>query len=150
MTKAEIRAATPADLPALLDLYRHLHPTEAPPDLATARASFDRLTALPGSAILLALTSAPPVASVTLAVLPNLTRGGAPYGLIENVVTHSDHRRQGLATQLLHHATTTARSMGCYKIMLMTGSTRPSTLAFYRNAGFEQTKTGFQVRLSPP
>ena len=34
----------------------------------------------------------------------------------------------------------------CYKVMLMTGSKKSSTLAFYEAAGFEQSKTGFQVR----
>jgi hypothetical protein len=33
--------------------------------------------------------------------------------------------------------------------MLMTGSKKPSTLAFYASAGFEQSKTGFQVRRLP-
>lgn len=150
MTAPELRAATVTDLPALLGLYQHLHPGEAPPAPAAAHRIFNRLQTYPGSAIFLALTQSLPVASVTLVIVPNLTRGGAPYGLIENVVTHSDHRRQGLATQLLRHATATARAHGYYKIMLMTGSTRPSTLAFYRNAGFDQSKTGFQIRLSPP
>jgi hypothetical protein len=35
-------------------------------------------------------------------------------------------------------------------VMLMTGSKRPSTLAFYASAGFEQSKTGFQVRHLAP
>jgi hypothetical protein len=30
--------------------------------------------------------------------------------------------------------------------MLLTGSENPATHAFYRAAGFEQSKTGFQVR----
>jgi hypothetical protein len=30
--------------------------------------------------------------------------------------------------------------------MLMTGSKEAATLEFYRRAGFEQTKTGFQKR----
>lgn len=34
--------------------------------------------------------------------------------------------------------------------MLMTGSKNPATLAFYERAGFEQTKTGFQIRRHPP
>jgi len=31
----------------------------------------------------------------------------------------------------------------------MTGSQKPSTLAFYEAAGFEQSKTGFQARRLP-
>jgi hypothetical protein len=37
-----------------------------------------------------------------------------------------------------------------YKVMLMTGSKRPSALAFHASAGFEQNKTGFQVRRLVP
>ena len=43
-----------------------------------------------------------------------------------------------------------AWAAGCYKVMLMTGSQRDSTLGFYRAAGFEQSKTGFQIRRLPP
>lgn len=37
----------------------------------------------------------------------------------------------------------------CYKVMLLTGSTNPATLKFYREVGFEQNKTGFQIRQVP-
>jgi hypothetical protein len=30
--------------------------------------------------------------------------------------------------------------------MLLTGSKNPATLSFYEGAGFEQSKTGFQIR----
>ena len=89
------------------------------------------------------------IASCTLIVIPNLTRGGQPYGLIENVVTHADHRRRGYGKQLLQSAVTAAWDADCYKVMLMTGSKKTATLAFYASAGFEQNKTGFQVRRLP-
>ena len=82
-------------------------------------------------------------------VVPNLTRSGRPYGLIENVVTHADHRVRGYGKQLLQAAITAAWDADCYKVMLMTGSKEPSTLAFYASAGFEQSKTRFQVRRLP-
>ena len=89
------------------------------------------------------------VASCTLIVIPNLTRGGQSYGLIENVVTHAAHRGRGFGKQLLEAAVAAAWQAKCYKVMLMTGSKKPSTLAFYTAAGFEQNKTGFQVRRRP-
>lgn len=89
------------------------------------------------------------LASSTLVFIPNLTCGGKPYGLIENVVTHADDRRRGLGHQVLHFATKQAWDLGCYKVMLLTGADRPDNHAFYAAAGFEQSKTGFQMRRHP-
>ena len=141
-----IRAALPSDLEGLLNLYPHLNPSDEPisRDLATAR--LDAINQIPGSTVLLGLLHDGLVASCTLIVIPNLTNGGKPYGLIENVVTHAGYRGRGYGTSILHAAAKAAWDAGCYKVMLMTGSKQPSTLKFYENAGFEQTKTGFQMR----
>ena len=141
-----IRAAHAADLEGLAALYPHLNPSDEPisRDLATAR--LDAINQIPGSTVLLGLLHDELVASCTLIVIPNLTNGGKPYGLIENVVTDARHRGQGYGTRLLRAAVAAAWEAGCYKVMLMTGSKQPSTLKFYENAGFEQSKTGFQMR----
>jgi GNAT superfamily N-acetyltransferase len=141
-----IRAALPSDLEGLLKLYPQLNPSDEPisRDLATAR--LDAINQIPGSTVLLGLLHDELVASCTLIVIPNLTNGGKPYGLIENVVTHAGYRGQGYGTSILHAAAKAAWDAGCYKVMLLTGSKQPSTLKFYENAGFEQTKTGFQMR----
>ena len=141
-----IRAAHAADLEGLAALYPHLNPSDEPisRDLATAR--LDAINQIPGSTVLLGLLHDELVASCTLIVIPNLTNGGKPYGLIENVVTHAGYRGRGYGTSILHAAAKAAWDAGCYKVMLMTGSKQPSTLKFYENAGFEPTKTGFQMR----
>ena len=141
-----IRAALPSDLEGLAALYPHLNPSDEPisRDLATAR--LDAINQIPGSTVLLGLLHDELVASCTLIVIPNLTNGGKPYGLIENVVTHAGYRGRGYGTRILHAAAKAAWDAGCYKVMLMTGSKQPSTLKFYENAGFEQSKTGFQMR----
>ena len=88
------------------------------------------------------------VASCACVVVPNLTRGGRPYALVENVVTHRDHRRRGLASACVARAVRIAAEAGCYKVMLLTGAKDEGTLAFYRRCGFDdREKTAFILRL---
>jgi GNAT superfamily N-acetyltransferase len=144
-----IRPAAQDDLPALLALYRHLNADdpEIPTDIATER--FAAISAQPGMTVLIGVSGATLTSSVTLVVVPNLTRGGTPYAVIENVVTHADHRKRGHARALIRHAFASAWQQGCYKVMLLTGSKEPATLAFYEGCGFTQDKTGFQIRRPP-
>ncbi len=144
-----IRAALPSDLEGLAALYPHLNPSDEPISRDLAASQLDAIKQIPGSGILLGLLDDQLVASCTLIVIPNLTRGGKPYALIENVVTDARYRGRGYGTTILHAATEAAWNAGCYKVMLLTGSKQPSTLRFYENAGFEQTKTGFQMRRIP-
>lgn len=84
------------------------------------------------------------ISSVTLIVIPNLTRGAKSYAIIENVVTHTDYRNKGYARMLMQEASRIAEVSGCYKIMLLTGSKKESTLRFYENCGFNsKDKTAF-------
>jgi GNAT superfamily N-acetyltransferase len=104
----------------------------------------------PGSSVFLGLRDNAVVTTCTLIVIPNLTRGGTPYALIENVVTDAGHRQQGYGKAILKAAMSAAWRHDCYKVMLLTGSKNPATLRFYQEVGFEQSKTGFQARRIPP
>jgi GNAT superfamily N-acetyltransferase len=133
------------ELPALLDLYRHLRDADAPlPADDVLWQVWEEILQDPKMRVLVADLDGSLVASCTLAIIPNLTRGARPYGLVENVVTHSAHRRQGIGTRLLRHALQTAWEWNCYKVMLLTGSKSEGTLQFYEQAGFRKgIKTGF-------
>jgi len=148
--KMNIRCADHQDIPQLLKLYRHLDADDKDTPVEDALKNWERLKLYPGSDIFVGCVDEAVVATCTLVVIPNLTRGGAPYALIENVVTHSAHRNRGYGRAVLKAATEAAWRAGCYKVMLLTGSKRPETLKFYRDAGFEQNKTGFQIRRIPP
>ena len=135
----EIRLLVKNDLPALLCLYGHLHPTDDPlppqrevDDIWLEIMSNDRFQYFGGF-----IGGEELVTSCTIATIPNLTRGCKPYGIIENVVTHSDHRRNGFGTAILHAALSYAWSRGCYKVMLQTGRKDEATLRFYQSAGFD-------------
>ena len=144
--KLQIRPARQDNLQGLHELYRHLDANDARSSPDEAVAVFKRFLRYPGSAILIGTVGDVLVTSCTLVVIPNLTRGGKPYALIENVVTHAGWRKRGFGSAILRAATERAWDEGCYKVMLLTGSRSPETLAFYAAAGFEQSKTGFQIR----
>jgi GNAT superfamily N-acetyltransferase len=144
-----IRTASRNDILALLELYRQLHPDDDIVPLAKASDILTQVLRQPGSAIFVGLRDDAIVATSTLIVIPNLTRGGTPYALIENVVTDARHRKRGYGKAVLEAAVSSAWRHGCYKVMLLTGSKDPATLSFYEDAGLEQTKTGFQARRLP-
>ncbi len=137
------------DLPQLSSLYKFLSSEDPLIGLDTAQHRLAQLTAIPNCHIFGGWVEDTLVTSCTQFVLPNLTRQGRPYALIENVVTDKAHRKQGFAKQLLNAATAYAFENDCYKVMLMTGMSDEGTLSFYKSAGFEQTKTGFQIRNIP-
>ncbi len=139
----DIREAQAADLSALLQLYADLH-DEEPPEAGAAQAAWTAILADPGHHLLLGCMDGRAVCSCVLVVVPNLTHGARPYGLIENVVTCSEARGRGYATSLLRRAAELAKDAGCYKVMLLTGRKDEATLAFYRKAGFNsEDKTAF-------
>jgi len=144
-----IRSLEQADLAALLDLYRDLNPTDPPLAPEDATSAWRQLSNYSGSAIFVGVQENVLVTSCTLIVVPNLTRGGLPYALIENVVTDAKYRKQGHGAAVLKHAIAEAWKHDCYKVMLLTGSKNPATLKFYCGVGFEQNKTGFQIRQLP-
>jgi len=144
---ATFRLAKPDDLPAMLALYRHLSPDDPVLEPAQVAADYARLLRSDLAHLLVADKGGEVVASCLLLIVPNLTRGGRPFAIIENVVTHADHRRQGLASRLLALAQERSRAEKCYKLMLATGRSEESVLRFYEQAGFTRGgKTFFEMR----
>jgi GNAT superfamily N-acetyltransferase len=147
MTTAIIRPARPEDLSRVLDLYRHLNPDDPQPDADKAESAWSALMGSDLTMVMVANAGGELVSTCTLVIVPNLTRGVRPYGLIENVVTHPGHRGNGLGQAVLAAALEAAWRADCYKVMLATGSRREETLRFYEKAGFKRGgKTFFEAR----
>ncbi|MBV7338682.1 GNAT family N-acetyltransferase [Chloroflexi bacterium TSY] len=166
MNKPTIRKIRADELHKLIALYKHLHPHDAPlPPVEDLQKIWNEILANPsihyfvieeelviegdttGKRAKPITAESYLVASCTLTIIPNLTRGARPYGVIENVVTDPAYRKRGYGTTILHRALETAWNAHCYKVMLMTGSKRAETLRFYEQAGFVRgDKTGFIAR----
>lgn len=132
------------DLDGLLALYTHLHDNPVPEQTPDLLALWEQILYSPDHHIIVAEEEGTLAASCVLVVVPNLTHGQRPYGLIENVVTHRGFRGRGFASACLAFARELAQKAGCYKLMLMTGSRQEHVLQFYRNAGYNsEDKTAF-------
>jgi GNAT superfamily N-acetyltransferase len=125
-------------LAQLLALYAHLHSDDPLPATDVAEATWLELMANPRYQYIGGYVGDELVSSCTLTVIPNLTRGCRPYGLVENVVTHAGHRNRGYGKAVLAHALSHAWSVGCYKVMLLTGRKSEATFTFYESAGFNR------------
>lgn len=134
----------------MLQLYSQLNPGDETISSADGARILQKFSSYPGSAIYIGFRGDEAVSTCALVVVPNLTRGGAPYALIENVVTEARHRKRGYGKAVIAQAISAAWKHNCYKIMLLTGSKDPATLTFYGDIGFEQSKVGFQIRHIAP
>lgn len=142
-----IREALRGDLSDLLELYAQMGgnavPEELPLDL------WEEMLCDPRHHIVVAEEDGRVVSTCMVDITLNLTHGQRPFATVENVVTHVDYRRRGLATKCLDFARQIARDANCYKITLTTGSKRESTLRFYERAGYNRLdKTAFVQKLN--
>ena len=81
-------------------------------------------------------------------IIPNLTRLGSSIAFIENVVTDSEYRGQGLGHKVMKKAIEFARENNCYKVILQSASFRKEAHQFYKNLGFDgESKKAFIMKL---
>lgn len=151
MDSPRIRTAVAEDLPALLDLYRQLagdRPESQPAGPAAAGPILARILADPARQLLVADADGRVVGTAEVLVIANLTHGGQPWAIVENVVVAADARRLGVGRALMAHIVEQAREAGCYKIQLLSRAERADAHLFYESLGFARSAVGFRRYLS--
>ncbi|WP_298859216.1 GNAT family N-acetyltransferase [uncultured Sulfitobacter sp.] len=128
-----IRDLRSEDFDDALRLYRIL--TRDPVPVADDPDAFDAVLRHNGTTIIRMEHDEQIIAMTTLHLLPNMTSGGRPYALIENVVTDPDYRNRGVGRTVLQACIDRAKSANGYKIMLLTGEAR-GVRGFYEKLGF--------------
>lgn len=139
-----VREVYENELQELLELYLHLHESTIPEMTEHLNKTWKNIIHDENHHIIVNVVDNKIVSSCVCVVIPNLTRNIRPYAFIENVVTQQDYRGKGYATECLNYARKIAEEADCYKMMLLTGSKKDSTLRFYERAGYNSSdKTAF-------
>lgn len=77
-------------------------------------------------------------------VVPNLSRHGRSWAVVENVVVDPRYRRRGIARALMGELIAQAQRDGCYKLELVSAARRKEAHALYESLGFDAAVRGFR------
>ena len=139
-----VREAVKEDLYELLNLYLFLREKDIPENSSRLENTWNTIIEDENQHIIVNEINGKILSSCVCVIIPNLTRDVRPYAFIENVVTNEEYRGKGYATECLNYAKEIAIKNNCYKMMLLTGTKKESTLNFYKNAGYNsEDKTAF-------
>ncbi|UCC16481.1 MAG: GNAT family N-acetyltransferase [Dehalococcoidales bacterium] len=147
-----IRTATENDLPRILELYQQLSIPpldkcdEQDPVLDSHKQAFADINALPGCEVIVAEEDGKVIGTSMLTIVPNLTHGGKPWIIVENVVVDKKYRRIGAGKLLMEYIRIKAMETGCYQIQLMSDKRRSEEAhKFYSAIGYNATAEGFRM-----
>ncbi|KEZ78941.1 GNAT family N-acetyltransferase [Salinisphaera hydrothermalis] len=149
MSERVIREAGRADLPDVLELYAQPSmDDEIVLPLAEAELVFERMQRYPDYRLYVAEHDGTIVGTYALLVMDNLGHRGTPSAVVEDVAVAPACQGHGVGRALMAHAVDTARSKGCYKLVLSSNLKRDAAHAFYESLGFEKHGYSYRIRLA--
>jgi GNAT superfamily N-acetyltransferase len=144
-----VRRIKETDLDQLLLLYEHLHDNDIVPPTDVVEKVWQKIISNDSFIYFVIENNNQIVCSCNLTIIPNLTRGGRSFGLIENVVTHREYKNQGLGKTIINTAIECAKQHNCYKVMLLSNAMRKEAHKFYEALGFSsENKIGYVKKLA--
>ena len=147
--KMELRELNEKDLESLIKLYKQLDGANGNFTAEDARKIWK--TEIEGNKKIKyfgAVENGKVISTCYCLIIPNLTRLGSSIAFVENVVTDSEYRGQGLGRKVMEMAIEFARENNCYKVILQSASFRKEAHQFYKNLGFDgESKKAFIMKL---
>lgn len=143
----EIHPATAADIPGVLRIYGQLAEERAESQPAApndAARILDEVRKDPRHELVVAVIDDHVLGTADLVIVPNLTHGGKPWAIVENMAVDESVRRTGVGTLLMLEVERRVREAGCYKVQLLSRKNRKEAHAFYEAFGFEASAEGFR------
>jgi GNAT superfamily N-acetyltransferase len=139
----EIRRATEADLPTVLDIQAELTPST----LERAVPTFRTISTYPDYGVYVAVDDGAIAGTFALLIVDNLGHHCAPFAVLENVVVRTPSRRRGIGRHMLTFAADHARSRACYKLILGSNLKLTDAHRFYEQLGYRRQGHVFQLDL---
>lgn len=141
----EVRFAKYNDFKGIMDLYDFLNPGDTLASLDQLKNIWDEIMNDPRKyRYAVAEEQNRLLATSCITIVPNLTRKGRSYAVIENVITHPDVRRKGIGRAMIQLLLDFAKENDCYKVMLLSSNERKIAHDFYQSLGFNgDIKKGF-------
>jgi len=146
-----VRDAVIGDLDDLLRLLGELadgHHDALPPPASMAATVLAAVLDQSSRHLLIAEVGGVVAGTADCTIVANLTHGGAPWAVVENVVVDEAARRRGVGHRLMEEVVARCRAAGCYKIQLLSQRYRHGAHVFYEGLGFEATAVGFRRYLA--
>jgi GNAT superfamily N-acetyltransferase len=133
-----LRPATSADLPALVDLLCVLFTQEAEfePDRAAQARGLAAILDVPAVGAILVAEETDVLLGMVSLLWTVSTALGARAGLLEDRVGAPAARGRGVGGRLLEAAIAHARAAGCRRLTLLTDADNAGAQRFYRRRGF--------------
>ena len=115
-------------------------------DTEIALKNYECLLRDTGSHFLVAAREATPVGFINFTVRQTILHR-SPSALIDELVVAEEYRGKGVGRQLVQAAIEKCRNLGCCEVEVSTEKANLKARKFYRQCGFEQIGTLFEVDL---
>jgi ribosomal protein S18 acetylase RimI-like enzyme len=134
-------------LPGILKLYKQLVPEEEPATFNKAKEVWNTVKR-ENIRYFVATDNDKLIASAFIAIIPNLTLSGRPFGIIENVIVDKEYRGLGLGKAIMEKAIEYGKKQNCQYISLQSSNHRIDAHKFYESIGFDgNEKIAFYMKL---
>ncbi len=143
----QIRQATKADLPAILNLYATVLDKGEVLSIEQAEILFAKMAVYPNYKVYVAENEAGIIGTFALLIMDNLAHVGTPSGVVEDVVVADEVQGKGIGKAMMNFAMERCKEVGCYKLVLSSNLKRHEAHAFYESLAFEKHGFSFRVNL---
>jgi len=142
----EIRKATAADIPFVLELHGQIDHEEML-TLDEAHKIFSKFQMYPNYSLYIAKIKDRIIGTFELLIMDNLAHKGAPSGIVEDVVVDNAFRSKGIGRKMMEFAMDVCLQNGCYKLALSSNINRNRAHDFYESLEFKKHGYSFLIEL---